>query len=257
MICFTHCCKLSHYPPPKLTCSHLKNPGWFRILSRFLLGRLGLLSGVFAVSFRCVLYMKQSSTTKSPVVRIPEVKLPLHESPVKSKMCTNVMMPWPRCLAKGFWETPQKKSDRFFRHLENFGKNKGDGRPINWIPTSIIILFRSLQGPKMTLCWVLQPCTWIKRPKQKTRKSLTYTGITSADAQVVQSLADEKDSREKFGELSQEEIARIGHEHVMLLMEEIVQQVRLVVYPLIYRILYIPRWCNNSSINSWSWTCDS
>ena len=33
-------------------------------------------------------------------------------------------------------------------------------------------------------------------------------GITSAfrDAQVVKSLTDEKDSREKFGELSQEEI---------------------------------------------------
>lgn len=36
---------------------------------------------------------------------------------------------------------------------------------------------------------------------------------------MVKSLADEKDSREKFGELSQE------HEHVMLLMEEILQQV--------------------------------
>ena len=42
---------------------------------------------------------------------------------------------------------------------------------------------------------------------------------------MVKSLADEKDSREKFGELSQEEIVRIGPEHVMLLMEEIVQQV--------------------------------
>ena len=38
----------------------------------------------------------------------------------------------------------------------------------------------------------------------------------------------------------------------ILLMEEILHQLRLVVYPIIYKVLYIPgpRWCRISAINS-------
>jgi len=40
---------------------------------------------------------------------------------------------------------------------------------------------------------------------------------------------------------------------VILLMEEILHQLRLVVYPIMYKVLYIPgpRWCRISSINLW------
>ena len=37
---------------------------------------------------------------------------------------------------------------------------------------------------------------------------------------------------------------------MMLLMEEILHQLRLVVYPIMYRIFLHPRWCWISSINS-------
>ena len=46
-------------------------------------------------------------------------------------------------------------------------------------------------------------------------------------------------------------ISSISILSALLLMDELLHQVRLVVYPIIYRVLYIhPRWCRIASINS-------